>query len=261
MSRGGELCDDQRCQVYLGADAEYAQMNKAVADSSGQVVTYARALASTVYSANGGGHEASREEGFGQTDSDFPYLRAAPYETKDLAPWHSTIALSDIAARFGYAGQVTGARIARAGPSGRAIDVVLEGSAGEKAVPGLTFAANLGFRSTLFSMKTGTADVAPGAPAPSSLLQALPDDASIVAIGAMTMSRRAVPALPLGPSQRGASTRQASWPLVLGGIVVLLTVAGATGVSLRARRQAAGPGDGMVATDVDSTGAESGGAA
>jgi SpoIID/LytB domain protein len=238
MSRGGELCDDQRCQVYLGADAEYAQMNKAVSDSAGQVVTYGRALASTVYSANGGGHEASREEGFGQSGPDFPYLRPAPYETKDLAPWQTSIALSDVAARFGYGGQLTGVRIARAGPSGRAIDVVLEGSAGDKPVAGLTFAANLGLRSTLFAMKTGVADVAPDAPSPSSILQALPDDAA--AASSPSSSPATVAALPPGPHHIQAKHSGASWPALLSGLVVLVTVAAATGVTLRQRRRTPG---------------------
>lgn len=238
MSRGGELCDDERCQVYIGADAEYAQMNKAVADSAGQVVTFNRALASTVYSANGGGHEASREEGFGQTDADFPYLRAAPYQTQDLAPWHATIALTDVASRFSYAGQVTGARVARAGPSGRAIDVVIEGSAGDKAVAGLTFAANLGLRSTLFTMTAGLADSAPAAPGTSSIIQALPDDVSAVVDAAPTPAAAdAVPSLPSGPTQ-SSGHRGASWPLALSGFVVLATVVAATWVAIRDHRSA-----------------------
>ena len=32
MAANGELCDTQRCQVYIGSDAEYSAMDKAVAD-------------------------------------------------------------------------------------------------------------------------------------------------------------------------------------------------------------------------------------
>ena len=64
-SLGGELCADDRCQVYLGAGAEYAAMDKAVSATRGQVVTYGDGLASTVYSANAGGFSATPPEGFG----------------------------------------------------------------------------------------------------------------------------------------------------------------------------------------------------
>jgi stage II sporulation protein D len=234
MSRGGELCDDQRCQVYIGADAEYAQMNKAVADSSGQVITYGGALASAVYSANGGGHEASREEGFGQTGNDFPYLRPAPYETKDLAPWKATVALTDVASRLGYGGQVSDVRITKKGPSGRALEVTLDGSAGAKIVPGLGFAASLGFKSTLFSASIGTADVAPPAPPPSSELQALPDDAAALGRAGGTLSAGAVPRLPRGPGQRRRS-KAADPALSWAAVTALLLVAGATTMLLRRR--------------------------
>jgi stage II sporulation protein D len=119
-SLGGELCADDHCQVYLGAGAEYAAMDKAVSDSRGQVVTYGGGLASTVYSSNGGGVSATAPEGFGQGSPNYPYLKAAPYTTSDPDPWTVKIALSDLGARFGAAG-ITGAHVAQAGPSGRAL--------------------------------------------------------------------------------------------------------------------------------------------
>ena len=96
MSFGGEICADQRCQVYLGAQAEYAAMNKAVADTAGQVLTHKGKLASTVYSANGGGHSATREEGFGTEGEAYPYLRAAPYLTRDPLPWTERVSVDDV---------------------------------------------------------------------------------------------------------------------------------------------------------------------
>jgi SpoIID/LytB domain protein len=176
MSIAGELCDTQRCQVYLGAEAEYAAMNKAVADSARQVVVFGRGLATAVYSANGGGFSASPEEGFGSSNNGFPYLRPAPYDTKDPVPWNIQVALTDLGARFGYHGQVTGARVTKAGPSGRALEVTLDGSAGPRVVTGLAFDAGLGLKSTLFTLKAGTADVAPPPPPPGEGLQALPED-------------------------------------------------------------------------------------
>src|SRR3546814_4134870 len=68
----------------------------------------------------------------------------------------------------------------RAGPSGRALDVVLEGSAGEVVVNGRQFGRSLGLRSTRFALSLSSAAAAP-APPPledASALQAMPDEAS-----------------------------------------------------------------------------------
>src|SRR5437868_15512049 len=112
-SLGGELCDYDRCQVCLGSGAEYSAMDKAVADSRGQVVTYGGGLASTVYSANAGGVSATAPEGFGAGSPNYPYLNPAPYTTSDPDPWSVKIALSDLAARFCAAVASHGAHVAQ----------------------------------------------------------------------------------------------------------------------------------------------------
>ncbi|HEX7166322.1 MAG TPA: SpoIID/LytB domain-containing protein [Acidimicrobiales bacterium] len=179
MSVGGELCDTQRCQVYLGAQAEYAAMNKAVDATAGQVIVFGRNLASAVYSANGGGHSASREEGFGVVANDLPYLRPAPYPTQDQAPWSVTVSLRDVAARLAYPGEITSVSASRTGPSGRVLEVTVDGTAGPKPVPGIAFDAALGLRSTLFSLRLDQVDAAPPPPPDAeALIQALPEDAA-----------------------------------------------------------------------------------
>ena len=178
MQTAGELCDDERCQVYIGAGAEYAAMNKAVNDTNRQVVVFGRSLASTVYSANGGGHSASREEGFGTNSDGYPYLRPAPYLTNDPSPWKVEVAMSDVAARFGYHGTLSSVAVQQAGPSGRALQIVLDGSSGPKAVAGRSFAASLGLKSTLLTLHTASADTAPPPPAAGGVLQGLPEEAA-----------------------------------------------------------------------------------
>ncbi|MDP1793103.1 MAG: SpoIID/LytB domain-containing protein, partial [Acidimicrobiales bacterium] len=178
MAAGGELCDTQRCQVYIGSDAEYAAMDKAVGATAGQVLTYGKGLASAVYSANGGGHSASREEGFGLAGpSSHPYLRAAPYLCPKPDVWSVTLALAAVAKRLNYKGTLTGVVVAERGASGRATRIVLQGDAGDAAVTGLAFDAALGLKSTLFSLKTTmaaeVADIKGG-----SILQAPPEDAA-----------------------------------------------------------------------------------
>jgi stage II sporulation protein D len=156
MSAAGEICADQRCQVYLGAQAEYPEMNKAVADTAGQVLTYRNRLASTVYSANAAGVSASILEGFGPKaapDDAYPYLRAAPYPVGDRMPWSVTVALADLGARLGYRGEVSGVAVSQTGPSGRVLEVIVDGSAGPLAKTGLEFKRAIGLKSNLFTLR------------------------------------------------------------------------------------------------------------
>jgi SpoIID/LytB domain protein len=208
MGAGGELCDDQRCQVYLGAAAEYRAMDKAVADSKGQVVVFGKRLAATVYSANGGGVSATRSEGFGtpEADQSYPYLRSTAYTTQDPRPWSVQVALADVAVRLRYPGQVTGVRVGRTGPSGRAMEVALDGTAGPVVVSGVAFDAALGLRSTLFTLRVGMSDSPPPPPpAEGAAMQALPDEVAALApfpvpppTGESTL-HEAIPVLP-GPA-------------------------------------------------------------
>ena len=203
MAASGEVCETQRCQVYLGAQAEYAAMNKAVDATSGQVLLFRGSLASAVYSANGGGFSASPEEGFGTLDTP-GYLRPAAYPTKDPLPWNVTVALRDVRGRFGYPGQLTGARVTRTGPSGRALEVTLDGSAGPRTVSGIAFDAGLGLRSTLFSLR---ADVGQAPPPPAAdadaALQSLPGDPGAPV---ETAAMEAGPAAPAGAAAIGTTT-------------------------------------------------------
>jgi SpoIID/LytB domain protein len=233
MAAGGELCDDQRCQVYLGAAAEYRAMDKAVADSRGQVVVFGKRLAATVYSANGGGVSATRQEGFGTPDADqsYPYLRSVPYTTQDPLPWSVRVALSDVAARLGYPGQVTDVRVARTGASGRAVEVVLDGAAGQKVVTGIAFDTALGLRSTLFTLRVGMSDSPPPPPpAEGTALQALPDEVAALAPLAGptvdTAPAQAVPVLPEAlPTVAQPGPTNGGRPMVPTALAVLTTLA------------------------------------
>lgn len=178
MQAAGEICDDTRCQVYLGAQAEYPAQDQAVADTAGLVLGYGGQLADTVFSANAGGFSASPEEGFGSSGAGYPYLRAAPYPTDNPDPWSLTVALSAVAARLGYPGDLTSAAVSSVGPSGRALVVTLEGSAGVHQVSGLDFESAMGLRSNLVQLHDTTSDTPPPPPPPPRPpQQALPSDA------------------------------------------------------------------------------------
>lgn len=181
MSVGGELCDSQRCQVYIGSDAEYAQMDAAVSATAGQVLMFGKSLASAVYSANAGGFTADRTEGFGLAGPDnFPYLRPAPYLTENRDEWTVTLALKDIATRLKYRGELTLVTVTTRGPSGRATLITLGGTAGDQTVKGLDFDAALGLRSTLFDVKGVLAEKVATLKGVS-VLQAPPEEASVLA--------------------------------------------------------------------------------
>ena len=153
MSAGGEICDTDRCQVYLGQTAESAAMDQAVADTAGQVVVYGDALAHTFYSASGGGVSATPEEGFGPGGTNLPYLVATPYPTENPMPWDVRSDLDAAARRLGYAGQATAISVSRAGPSGRPLEVTVEGDRGPLAVEGRRFMTTLGLRSNFFTVR------------------------------------------------------------------------------------------------------------
>ena len=248
VSRGGELCDSQQCQVYLGAEAEYAAMDKAVAATRGQVLMFGRALASAVYSANGGGFSASTEEGFGTPSGGYPYLRPAKYPTSDPSQWTVTVALRDVAARVGYRGRVTGVKAQSAGPSGRVLQVTVEGSAGPRTVSGIDFDRALGLKSTMFSFKLAEATTAPPPPPPpegGAALQGLPGGdpavapppgdltAAAPAAGAARSARLAQPPAPASSTDPARLLLACVAWLLLAGVA-----AGAAGVRLGSR----GPG-------------------
>ncbi len=153
MELGGELCDTQDCQVYLGSQAEYPAMNAAVAATRGQVVQFRGRLAQAVYSASGGGVTATPEEGFGTGGQGLPYLGAVAYPTADPQAWELRVPLAQLGRRLGYPGTLSDVRVAAAGPSGRPLTVELIGDAGSRELAALSFDDTLGLRSTLWSVR------------------------------------------------------------------------------------------------------------
>jgi stage II sporulation protein D len=208
MSAGGELCDDQRCQVYLGAQAEYGAMDQAVDATRAQVLVAGTTLAATVYSANGGAFSASRQEGFGtDDDASYPYLRAAPYPTGNPLPWETRVALADVATRLGYPGRLDSVSVTQRGPSGRALSVTLNGPGGPALVSGLDFAAALGLRSTLFTLAEAADPTAPPPPQSGTFLQVSPDQVPALAEAA---SSGAAPAV-VATERQGWAPPEWSW--------------------------------------------------
>ena len=150
MATSGEICPTQRCQVYLGAQAEYPAMDAAVAATRSKVLVFQGKLIAAFYSASGGGTIASPAEAFGG-DTDIAYLQPGVYPTGDLKSWTVSMSLGEVARRVGYRGAPSGIAITEVGPSGRALTVSLFGTAGTQKVAGPAFDRALGLRSTFFT--------------------------------------------------------------------------------------------------------------
>lgn len=165
MAARGELCDTESCQVYAGTTHESPGQSAAVDATRHTVVTHGGTLASTFYSASGGGFSATVAEGFG-TAGDVPYLPARQYPTVRPDEWSTDIALADVARRLGYRGNLHTVTIAEVGPSGRPVAMALHGDAGTVGVDPQDFRRRLGLRSTLFTIATTeTAEAPPPPPA------------------------------------------------------------------------------------------------
>ncbi len=154
MDNKGQVCPTQKCQVYLGAQAEYPEMDAAVRASAGRVVMYEGKLAATFYSASGGGTIADPAEVFGPGIS-IPYLRAGTYPIDDPKAWRVELSMGDLARRFGYSGTLFDVVVSERGPSGRAVAVSLLGSKGTKTMTGPAFDKALNLRSTNFNIYVG----------------------------------------------------------------------------------------------------------
>ena len=180
MATAGQLCDDTRCQVYLGTAGEYPAGEQAAADTAGMVLTYGGQLADTVYSANAAGFSASTQEGFGSTGSGVPYLRPAPYPTGNPSPWSLMAGLGAVATRLGVSSPITAVAVTSRGASGRALAVSIQSGGRTTVVSGLAFAAALGLRSTLFAVSIGQSATAPPPLGSGYSLQVLPEEAATV---------------------------------------------------------------------------------
>ena len=181
MASGGEICDDTRCQVYLGVGGENPGAARATQATSGQVLASGGSLADTVYSANAAGVSADREEGFGVADGGYPYLRAAPYPAGDLAPYSTHFSAADVAGRLGISGGIDAIAVSRKGPSGRALELAITSGGATTRVSGLAFAGALGLRSTMIDVHMGADASAPPPPPAAAPLQVLPDQVAEVA--------------------------------------------------------------------------------
>jgi stage II sporulation protein D len=151
-----DVYDDTRSQAYGGVGSEAPASTAAVRATSGEVVTYAGAVAQTFFFSTSGGRTAANEEVWG--GAPIPYLRSVDDPHDDLSPYHSwSVTFTDRELRRRLAGVArgrwTGLRVASRTPSGRAATVEVTGRRGSAVVAASQIQALLGLRSTWFSFR------------------------------------------------------------------------------------------------------------
>lgn len=228
---GYDLCDDTRCQVYLGVGGERARTTQATRETRGQVVTFGGRLADTFYSANAGGVTATPGEGFGGSTT-IPYLPGGTKAPGGVDPWKVTASPQDIAGRLGYGGRLDRIAVEGKGLSGRATRVRLEGSVGARTLTGIEFQRRLGLRSTLFTVTRGTG-TAQALPAPdAAVTQLAPAQAAMAAavpLPSAASSPTLAPEVAAPATVVSGAAAEGVPPLALAAAVGALLVAAAAG--------------------------------
>jgi stage II sporulation protein D len=157
-----DLYDDSRSQVYGGVGAETAAADVAVADTSGQIVTYAGQPAVTYFFASSGGYTESIQDAWPGASPE-PWLRGVPdpYDGAAGDPYHSWGAEMSVAAasaKLGglVRGSLIGIAVVRHGVSPRIITASVVGTRGQATVSGPELQAIFGLDSTLATFTTIT---------------------------------------------------------------------------------------------------------
>ena len=126
-----DVDDHTGSQVYRGAGAETDVSRRAAADTRGEVLLWAGALAEAPYFSSSGGHTADNDAVW--NGAPLPYLRGVPDPFDAGAPhheWETVVGQSRLhrvlSARFG--GRVTGLRVLRRSRSGRVVEIELHGA-------------------------------------------------------------------------------------------------------------------------------------
>jgi stage II sporulation protein D len=146
-----DLYSDTRSQVYGGIAAETPATTAAVAATARQVVLYDSKVATTYFSSSSGGRTVSAQEAWGKP---VPYLVsvADPYDT--YSPNHDWGPVLFDAAKAAKALGVQGLSglTMTAGPSDHVLTVTATGAGEPVTLTGSALQADLGLRSTWFSV-------------------------------------------------------------------------------------------------------------
>jgi stage II sporulation protein D len=152
-----DMYDDTRSQVYGGVAAEDPRALAAVADTAGQVVTYAGKLITAFYFSTSGGHTEDGSNVFPST-TPMPYLVGVPDPFDGLSPLHRwtprTVTAAWLGRALGVGGPVAQFKVLRRGASPRVMSALVVTAAGAREeVTGAQVRRALKLPDTWFSMK------------------------------------------------------------------------------------------------------------
>jgi stage II sporulation protein D len=134
---GFDLCNTTTCQVYKGYSAEHPSTNEAVDETEGEKIIYDGELAQVFYFSSSGGMTEDVENVW---STPLPYLRSVEdkYESGNSwnYNWEATYSADKIRETMlnkGYdLGDIVSVRITKTASSGRAVELVIEGTKDER---------------------------------------------------------------------------------------------------------------------------------
>jgi stage II sporulation protein D len=149
-----------RSQVYQGVSAESEPVEKALADTRGEILVYNDAPILAAFHSSSGGQTASAEEVWGEARD---YLVSVPVEDEWDSPdayWRARVTRGTLARAVEGLGEQTGpvtaVKIVARTESGRVARVALEGESGKAILTGRQLRSALGesvLKSTLFELR------------------------------------------------------------------------------------------------------------
>jgi stage II sporulation protein D len=160
-----DLLDDTRSQVYGGVPSgSFAdRISEAVSSTAGQVLGFRGKAFTAYFHSTCGGHTESAERIFG-TDRGIGPLEGAPCGFCEGSPtyrWEARLPRAEVEAALGVEG-IRSVRAVDPGPSGRCLEVTVEGAGGEKVLSSMEFRRLLGYavlKSTAFTAEFEGDDV------------------------------------------------------------------------------------------------------
>jgi stage II sporulation protein D len=166
---GFDVYADTRSQLYGGVTGETAATNVAVADTTGQIVTYAGKPAATYFFTSSGGETEDIQYAFPGAAPQ-PWLVGVPDPYDSVAPEHRwgplSFTLAQAQARLGglVRGSLEAIDVTRRGFSPRVVSATVVGTAGSTAVSGPQLEAAFGLDSTwaCFTVTDASGDSLPG---------------------------------------------------------------------------------------------------
>jgi len=165
-----DLGDDQTWQVYKGVIGESNLTQAAARETANQVLTYQNQIINSVFHSSSGGHTEDVENVWLEP---LPYLIGVPDFDADapVFSWTETFSSQQIEQIASGIGRLRNVEVTQRTPNGRATQVKLMGTEGDKQLSAGEFRLQMGLKSTLFSIypqggSATTASLVPVAGAP-----------------------------------------------------------------------------------------------